>query len=362
MQQYILLLGLLIVILVSCAEEDTGIKPQISDITQSVYASGNVKAVGQYDVYSTTTGILKNIMVDEGDTVGRGDTLFVIDNKVSELNYDNANVALELSRENASATSERLQELKDNVDIAYERLMQDSMLHVRQAKLWEQRIGSKLELEQRKLAFENASAAYKSAVYRLQQFKQDAEASYQQAQNMASLNKKLLSDFTIVSEMDGRVYGINKEQGELVSPQTSLGVVGAADTFEIALQVDENDIVQIQQGQKVLVTMDSYNKQVFEASVTTVYPLLNERTRSFTVICQFTKGPPVLYPNLTVEANIIIDAKRNKVVIPRDYLIDGSYVLLKNNERAKIETGIIDYRYVEVLSGLDTSQMIYKAE
>lgn len=354
--------ALLLIIASSCGNEKEHIKPQISEITHSVYASGNVKAKDQYQVYATVNGIVKRIAVQEGDTVSVGDTLFIVDDRVSELNTENAKLALELSKKNASANSDRLNELEDNIAIAQEKLTQDSVLYKRQQNLWDQGIGSKLELEQRKLAYDNSLATYKTAVNRYKQVKDEVKTNYEQAKNNAELNQKLLGDHTILSELNGRIYSINMELGELVSPQTPLGIVGDAERFEIDLQVDENDIVQVKPGQKVLITMDSYDGQVFEATVNKIYPILNERSRTFKVTCDFTGRPDVLYPNLTVEGNIVVDTKKNVMVIPRDYLVDNKFVLLKKGEKVEIETGLMDFRNVEVTGGIDTSTAIYKPE
>ena len=355
-------LALAIAILSSCGGDREHVKPQLSDITHSVYASGNVKAKDQYQVFSTVNGIVKRIAVDEGDTVSIGDTLFIVDDRVSELNTENAELALELSKKNAGANSDRLQELKDNIGIAKEKLAQDSSLYFRQKNLWDQGIGSKLDLEQRKLAYDNSSATYKTAVNRYQQVLDEVSTNYKQAKNNAELNQKLLGDHTILSELKGKVYSINMEQGELVSPQTPLGIVGDANDFEIDLQVDENDIVQVEAGQKALITMDSYDGQVFEATVTKIYPILNDRSRTFKVTCKFVDRPDVMYPNLTVEGNIVVDSAKNVLVIPRDYLVDNKYVLLKNGDKVEIGVGLMDYRYVEVTSGIDTTTSIYKPE
>jgi hypothetical protein len=48
----------------------------------------------------------------------------------------------------------------------------------------------------------------------------------------------------------------------------------------------------------------------------------------------FFKVPVKLYPNLTAEANIIIQTKENTITIPRSYLVDNDYVIV-NDEKKK---------------------------
>jgi hypothetical protein len=44
--------------------------------------------------------------------------------------------------------------------------------------------------------------------------------------------------------------------------------------------------------------------------------------------------PVKLYPNLTAEANIIIQTKENTITIP-SYLVDNDYVIVNNDEKEK---------------------------
>ncbi|MGE5519183.1 MAG: efflux RND transporter periplasmic adaptor subunit, partial [Candidatus Dadabacteria bacterium] len=139
-----------------------------------------------------------------------------------------------------------------------------------------------------------------------------------------------------------------------------IAIIGASNQYLLELEVDEYDIVKIQLGQKVLVNMDAYKGQSFEASISKVNPIMNERSRSFTVEAIFTNPPPELYPNLTAEANILIQSKKNAITIPRAYLVQDSFVLLQNNEKRKVVTGLKDYQKVEIIKGLSRDDVIVK--
>ena len=84
------------------------------------------------------------------------------------------------------------------------------------------------------------------------------------------------------------------------------------------------------------------------------------RSRTFKIEAHFVKNPPKLYPNLTAEANIVIREKKNTLTIPKSYLINDTYVLLENNEKRKVSTGISDYNQVEITAGLSAQDVIYK--
>src|SRR5690606_18336743 len=162
------------------------------------------------------------------------------------------------------------------------------------------------------------------------------EFSSKQSKKNLEITTTLLNDFLIRSNIDGKVYSVLKENGEIVTPQLPLAIIGDAEKFLLELQIDEYDIVKIKVGQKVVLTMDSYKDKLFEAIISKIIPIMNERTRSFLVEAEFVMAPEALYPNLTAEANIIIQTKENVLTIPRTFLLNDSSVVLENKEIKKV--------------------------
>ena len=148
----------------------------------------------------------------------------------------------------------------------------------------------------------------------------------------------------------------------MVNPQTPLAIIGDATHFLLELQIDEYDIAKIKLGQKVLVTMDSYKGRIFEATISKIDPLMDPHSKSFTVEAEFVNQPPVLYPNLTVEANIIIATKENALTIPRNYLVNDSLVLISKDKTKVVTTGLKDYQKVEIIKGITANDIIYKPQ
>jgi multidrug efflux pump subunit AcrA (membrane-fusion protein) len=190
--------------------------------------------------------------------------------------------------------------------------------------------------------------------------KRQLEFASHQAKNNLKLSDALARDFTIKADADGRIYKILKEKGELVNTLSPVAIMGDATDFLLELKVDEFDIARLREGQKVLFTMDSYKGEVFEASVVKIEPLMNDQSKSFTVNAKFVSKPNILYPNLTVEANIVVNTKEKAVTIPRSYLIGDSLVLVNKDEKRKVTIGLKDYQKVEIESGLTINDVIYK--
>ena len=167
------------ILLFSCNNKVEKTRPVIENITESVYASGIIKTRNQYQVFSTVSGIISKIWVTENDLVKSGSPLMLISDETSRLNRQNATLASEYAELNANR--EQLIDLKNNIAFAQSKCSNDSLLFMRQQNLWNQNIGTRLELEQKELAYQNSKTMLQSAKIRyndlLKQLKLNAAQS-----------------------------------------------------------------------------------------------------------------------------------------------------------------------------------------
>ena len=346
------------VLLFSCGKKTETTKPYVGNISESIYASGVIKSRNQYQAYASASGIIQKVFVSEGDTVSKGTALLSIVNDAQRLNKENA--ALTASFADLNANQGKLMDAQLNIDLAKSKLKNDSALLARQKTLWQQNIGSKVELEQRELAYQNSKNGYYAARVQYEDLKRQLQLNAAQSQKNLQISTKLASDFTLRSDIDGIVYSLPLKAGELVGPQSVLATIGDAQHFVLEMQVDEYDILKVQKGLKVWVTMDSYKGKVFEAIVSKIDPLMNERSKSFLVEATFIQQPERLYPNLSFEANIVLQSKEKALLIPRNYLYKDSFVLHKNGDKIAVKTGLKDYKMIEILSGISSSDELQK--
>ncbi|MGB3153099.1 MAG: efflux RND transporter periplasmic adaptor subunit [Chitinophagaceae bacterium] len=358
MQRFFISFGLIFLLFASCKSKSEKIKPLEEKITESVYASGILKSKNQYLVFSSLNGLVAQVFVAEGQLVKKGDPIIRLTNTTAQLNTEYARISADYS--SPAANSEKLYELKISIDLAKSKMDNEASLLERQRSLWAQQIGTRNELDQRELAYTSAVNAFETAKLRYTELQKQISFQSKQSQKNLQISKTIAGDYTIKSETAGKVYSILKEKGEMVNTQSPVALVGDANAFTLELQVDEYDIARVRVGQKILLSMDSYKGQVFEAVVEKINPLMNDRSKSFTLDAGFVTQPPVLYPNLTCEANIVIAEKEKALTIPRACLLEGDYVLLATKEKRKVTTGLKDYQKVEILSGLKVTDIILK--
>ena len=344
---------------ISCSNQQYKLLPESRDLAESVYTSVIIQPDSLYQVYAIVAGILDNNLVEEGALVSKNDPLLQIINNTPLLNTQNAKYSLDLARENYNGKAAILGGIKDEITAAILTYKNDSINFFRQKNLWEQNIGSKVDFDTKKLNYqlsENNLQLLQSKYYRTEN---ELQTAVKQAQNNYKTSLIATKDFTVRSKINGKVYALYKNAGEIITTIDPLAAVGSASDFIIEMLVDEVDIVKIVKGQKVIITLDAYTNDVFTGKVSKILPKKDERNQTFTVEALFDNAPITLYPGLSGEANIIIATKKNVLTIPLAYLIDDNSVKTDDGI-VEIETGLQNMEFVEVLSGITKETYIQK--
>jgi multidrug efflux pump subunit AcrA (membrane-fusion protein) len=348
-----------LILMTACSNHRDKIRPEITSITESVYSSVTIQPDSLYMAFAAVGGILDKNLVEEGDSIRKGGPISQITNNTPQLNKENARLSLELAQQNYLGNNAILNSLQEQIQAASLQYINDSVNFHRQKKLWDQGIGSRAEYDSRQLAFELSrnNLSLKKSAY--EQSKQELQTKYRQAQNNYKTSSIAASDFLVESKINGTVYALYKNPGELVNSMEAIAAVGSSTDFLIEMLVDEIDIVKVKVGQKVLLALDAYPSRIFEARVSKIYPKKDERSQTFKVEALFERTPPTLYPGLSGEGNIVIHRKDSALVIPKEYLINDSIVETENG-RVTLTLGLQDLDRVEVLAGIDAGTYILK--
>ncbi len=350
---------LILVLVVSCSNHSEKILPEKKNLTEAVYSSVTVLPDSLYQVYSKVSGILENNLVEEGALVSKGDAVLQIINNTPKLNTENAKLALNLARENYNGSAAILEGIKDEIIAAELKFNNDSTNYFRQKNLWDQNIGSKIEYDTKELNYKLSKNNLQLLKSRYHRTENELKTTLIQAENNYKTSLINTKDFTVESKVNGKVYALYKEKGEVVTVTQPLASIGSATDFIIEMLVDEVDIVKIELGQEVIITLDAYQNETFTAKVSKILPEKDLRNQTFTIEAVFNQPPRKLYSGLSGEANIIINKKSDVLTIPKIYLNDNSEVQTDDG-LVKVKTGLQNLEFVEILEGITTETHIYK--
>lgn len=79
-----------------------------------------------------------------------------------------------------------------------------------------------------------------------------------------------LKDTVIKSPIDGTITAINSDEGELVSTGTSIGTVSNLDKCWVSINLDENKLEGVSEGQTVDVTLAAYKNKTYKGTIVTI--------------------------------------------------------------------------------------------
>lgn len=348
-------------ILLSCAGKEEKIYPKKTSITQLVYSSVTIQPDSLYQAFAIVNGILDENLVEEGDIVEKGVSIAQIINNTPKLNAENAKMALDLARKNYRGDATVLNSIEEELKAARLQFINDSVNYDRQRKLWEQGIGSKAVFENKRLAFQVSFSNLDRLRNKYERTKNELKTQLQQAENIYRQTQINTTDFTVKSKINGKVYALHKNPGEIVTTSQPIATLGSAEKFVIEMLVDEVDIVKIKGEQQVMLSLDAYPGEVFKAKISKIYPKKDERNQTFLVEALFEKEPEVLYPGLSGEANIIIDRRKETLVIPKSFLIGKDSVKTENG-LVKVSTGLSSLDSVEIINGISAETALIKPE
>ncbi len=358
------LIGLVALLVISCSsnKKEESIKANITDITETVYASAKVKPMVSYYAQSMQSGVIKNILIKEGDQVKKGQAIIQITIPVEvENRLSSAIMNLNEAKANFSGDNNLLLNIEADIRSTLKQLNLDSTQFMRLLRLWNQNIGTKNEVDRAQLAYDKTRNQLDILQQRRAQTQLNLENNYLKALVQSRTEKSKLADFTILSEIDGVVYALNKNPGDLINPNERLAEIGATQNFIIYLDIDEVDIAKIKLKDSVIITLDAYADSIFIARVERINPKKDDATQTFEVECHFEPPIPQLYNGLSGEANIIVARRANAVVIPSEYLLEN------NNVRTidgifPVKVGLKNLQFVEIIEGIDTSMTLLKRE
>ena len=335
-------------------------QPRLENIQESVYASLKIVPNQSYSVRPNFSGIIDQIFVNEGDTVTKDQPLFKISISPSaKFRQNDAILALEEASSNLQGENNLLFNLQKEIEILQLQYSRDSINYSRLKTLWNQNIGKKNDLENAELAFLNSANRLDLLNKQFSQSQTNLNRQLQRARQLVNSENAQLKEFVIVSKINGSIFNIEKQIGDLISPQEIFAEIGSSKDWIIEMEIDESDIGKISKGDTLILNLDAYPNSVFSALISFISQRKNELTQTFLVKAAFLTSPPQLYYGLNGEANIIVNTKQNAMIIPSIYLLPDGKVLTSAGEK-EIIIGMKNLDFVEIISGIDTSTVLLK--
>ncbi len=365
-------------VLTGCSESEAAAQETAvvdrGDLVVSVAVSGNLEMPRKTDLSFGATGVVAEVLVDEGDNVVKGQVLARLDARALELAVEAAQIEREMAEINLMQTIYphytktwgtdmpgvwlALDEAQDNLIEAQELLNEGKIeeAHVLLAMVEENII----QAEEKSLA-----AQWKLPwSVRLLELQVDVAKA---ALDVAKLN---LAEATIVAPFDAVVADIAITEGkELSAMSYAEPAITLIDPSDIKMSgvIDEIDIGYVRIGQEAIVILDALPDKEVKGRVTFVSPASTIKTGVVSYKTTITLENPdeELRDGMSATADIIVERYEDVLLIP-NRAIQGSlakpWVEVVTGggeiEQREVVLGISNGINTEVLSGLEEGEIV----
>jgi HlyD family secretion protein len=163
----------------------------------------------------------------------------------------------------------------------------------------------------------------------------------------------------IYSPIDGVVLNRAVDQGQTVaasfSTPTLFTIAKDLKKMQVEADVDEADIGQVQNGQKVTFTVDSYADDVFSGTVNQIrlQPTVTSNVVTYTVIIEAPNPDEKLYPGMTASVNIITKSETGLAVLTEALNFQPTEKMLNEEKMSAASNGNSKGVWVQTSAGLE---------
>ncbi len=363
---FILAVLLLIGVLTGIIKTETALmveteKVERRTITETVSASGKIQPEVEVKISPDVSGEIVALLVKEGDRVEKGDLLIKIKPDIYKSILERSKASLNTAKANLAKSKAQLTESEAKFN--------------RNKHLYNESAISLSEFEQIEATYKVAALNVESSQYAVS----SAEASLNEAEE--NLDKT-----SIYAPVAGTISLLNVELGERVvgtgqMSGTELLRLADLSAMEVAVEVNENDIVRVNLNDTSIIAVDAFLGEEFKGIVTEIASSANvsgvsaDQVTNFEVkirILDNTNFRPGMTASVEVQTKLVkdvISVPIQAVTTRKDTAADSDNkkvecVFKYEDNKARftiVKTGIQNDKFIQVLQGLSDRDVVIKS-
>ncbi len=376
----------------SCEKADT--KPVVEEKTYNVQVKAAerkslqpfVEAIGtlypndEVTVSTEVDGILSDLKAEEGTRVSKGMLLAQIEDTDYLLEVKRAEATVEAadSRLQQLVTGARPQEVqlaKAEMDQTRADMEKRKADRERAKKLFDGQYISAQDWDAARTAYEVAVATHQKAKENHALVTEGprkeeiaaARAQLDQSKAALSLARQKLGKTKVLSPLAGVVRLKRVSKGEFVKNGNPLFTIIQSNPLKLRFTLSEKDVGKVKPRQEVSLRVDAFPDKEFKGNVTTIYPSLEEKTRTLMVEALVPNPEESLKAGLFVKVILYTGPAKETVVIPITALLyeeSKIKIFVEDEGRAKERPVVVGGKYgelMEIAEGLKEGEKVVVA-
>jgi len=271
-------------------------------------------------------GQVKALYVKRGDRVRKGQLILQLDNS--------------MVKQSAAAAAQNIETIKAQAALA-------KSVYEKQKNLWEQNIGSEIQLMTAKTNADASASQLKAAT-----------------EQLGMVNQQL-SYTSVYSDVDGVAEEVNVKVGDLFGGPGQIKIVNT-DKLKLTSQIPENYAGRVKVGSEVTLLFPDINKTI-DTKLGVVGAVIDPLSRSFYVESKLPIDKD-FRPNQLVQVKIKDYTKTNAIIIPINLIQNdekGKFIYVATSENGKliarkraVTIGEFYANNIEILSGLAAGEQM----
>ena len=335
--------------------------------------SGQVVPMTTIQLSPRESGIVEEIVMEEGSQVKAGDVIVRLSNDNLDLEILNSEANLAEKENNLRNTLIEMEQQKMEVSLqilqletnvkrkgreleSQKRLFDDGLIGKEEYLRSEE--DYTLNLKQLEVTI---ARAHNDSIFREVQVKQMEESLDNMRQNMQRIRRRK-ENLNVKAPMDGELGLLEVALGQSIGSGSKIGQINAKESYKIEAQIDEHYIDRVNAG--LSATFERQN-ETYDAVIRKVYPEV--RSGKFQADFRFSEEQPAnIRTGQTYYLNLQLGQPENAILIPRGTFYQktgGKWIYVVSPEGGKatkreIRIGRQNPQFYEVLEGLEPGEKV----
>lgn len=350
-------------------------KVEIGIIENTINATGEVLPEFEEIIASPINASVKNVLMDAGNKVNKGQSILTLDKSVTQADYEKLRFQMESKeneirklkldleksffdiKSNNAIKQLRISNLKDGVSAAKRLLnagggtkedVERAQLDLKVAELEKLQLENEIKSKQQTMKIEIREAEIALAI---------------QGNDLNALKRKL--DLAqVVATRAGVITWVNKNIGASIREGEALVRIADLSGFKVAGSMSDNLLEKINNHMAAIIRVGD---KLLRGVIVNISPAVSNGIISFDIQLN-DKSNAALRPNQKVDVFLITDTRNEVLRVANGATFNGSnlqevFVIKKGiAERRTVKTGLSNFDYVEIVSGLKAGEEIITSD
>jgi len=341
------------------------------NMLQTLNASGTIIPAFEYTINAPVVTEIIKIYLTNGAEVDAGIKIMELDQEFTVLEYEKLNDELMLRKNNISKLNLQLD--KDLNDIQLQNQIKALQIDETNAQILSQvrlqnvggasledieKVKLQLKIMQIEKSMLDNELKYKKSFNHVE--KQNLELEYNiQSKRLKELSKKL-TETIVIAKNKGVITWINENLGKTVQQGEPLVRIANLDSYRVEATTSDRNMQWLNVGTPVIVRI---NNTDIQGTIYHTLPTIENNTIKFHISLQ-DPNHVALRPNMRADISIVVAEKQHALRVKLGPAITSGNTQeifkVKDNiaTKVKIEKGMTNSDYVEIVDGLDEGDQI----